>query len=329
MSSIHYNNILNLKGAIVGISFIKYLMWFIIVYQLSKYEYYKEYENVFINVLKFCFFFQLLILVFQKFDILGFASGPFFYFVVKFYSIPNIYSTSSDIESLISTHMNFLFRPAGTFGSSTVTGLSMYIVGSVLYMKSNRKIYKVLAYFSAMICFAKIALVTAIFCDFILPLVIKFKPKKFILSIAFLPILAIVFYYSMEFLGVLHNFEGAVDGTDRGVTHRLDVVNYMANMSFVELFIGNLGVLPFGFFDSGTLLSIFRYGIIFYSLEYLLLLLMFFKLSGDKIIAFSFAFYVLFADLTFGSVFNPIFSIVIFFMFLSCIALKHNIQRSS
>lgn len=267
ISSLLYIDVLNYKSLIVGLSYAKYLMWFLIVYRLNEYEHFERYKKVFFSVLKFCFLLQIMILIFQKFDVLGFASGTPFYFVVKFYSIPNIYATSTDLESLISIHMNFRFRPAGTFGSSTVTGLAMYIIGSLLYRHTGNTIYKLLAYFSALICFAKIAIVAAIFCDFLLPILFRFRLKSLVYSLVMLPFLMLVIYFSMDALGVMHNFQGAIGGTDRGVTHRLNVVNYMLGMSFFELFFGNLGVLPFGFFDSGTLLSIFRYGFIFYVLE--------------------------------------------------------------
>ncbi|WP_122033295.1 hypothetical protein [Aliivibrio sp. EL58] len=317
-SSIEYNDNLNLKGVIVGFSFIKYILWFVVARQTSVSDSNDSFSLVFFSVLKWCFLSQLIIIVFQKYDILGFASGPFFQFVVKFYSIPNIYSTSTDIESLISTHMNFSFRPAGTFGSSTVTGLSMYIAGSVLFLKYKNIAFKVFGYFAALICFSKIALVAAIFCDFILPMFLKFKLKNLLLATVISPFLVVGIYVSMDILGVLHNFYGAIDGTDRGVTHRLTVINYMFNMSVKEWLWGNLGTLPFGFFDSGTLLSIFRYGIVFYFLEYLIFYLLFKKITDEKLISMCFVFYILFADLTFGSVFNPVFSSAIFFLLLAC-----------
>lgn len=324
-SSLYYSEFLNLKGLIVGFSYIKYIMWFFIVYNLKSITTDKDFWYYFFSALKLCFFLQIFILIFQKFDVLGFASGYAFYFVVKFYSIPNIYSTSSDLSSLISTHMNFLFRPAGTFGSSTVTGLAMYIIGSILHSSSGNRIYKFLAYFSALICFAKIAIVTAVFCDFILPHILRFRFRKLMLSILLLPILFAFFYVAMDLLGVLHNFQGAISGTDRGVTHRVNVVMYMLNMTTYEFLFGNLGILPFGFFDSGTLLSIFRYGIIFYILEYLILLMFILRLTNKKYLSYGFIFYIFFADLTFGSIFNPIFSSVIFLILMSSsyFSLKH------
>ncbi|WP_221274533.1 hypothetical protein [Thaumasiovibrio subtropicus] len=287
VSAIYYSSMLNIKSWIIGVSFAKYLLWYFVISKVSSSISRDGFRDGLVKVLKICFYLQFIILIFQKFNILGFASGVPFHFVVKFYSIPNIYATTTDIEALISTHMNFAFRPAGTFGSSTVTGISMYIVGSLISLYYGKVYYKLLGYLAAFICFSKIAIVAAIFCDFILPVIIKFRVRTFMISVASFPILLLAGYFLMDFLGVMHNLQGALDGTDRGVTHRLAVTEYMFDMHWFELFFGNLGPLPFGFFDSGTLLSIFRYGLLFYMLEYAVLYLMFFSFSKKKLYSVS------------------------------------------
>ncbi|EHU8077035.1 hypothetical protein KZN62_001994 [Vibrio cholerae] len=317
ISSIYYSDEINIKSFIVAISFIKYFIWLLVVISSLDEISTDRFKSAFVSSLSFCFFSQLAILIFQKFDILGFASGIPFNFVVKTYAIPNIYYTADDIDFLISTHMNFSFRPVGTFGSSTVTGLIMYTVGSLLFRFESKFLFKVLAYFSALICFSKIALLLAIVVDFIIPNIARFNIRRLVVTLASMPIVGLVLYIGIDYLGVMHNLQGAIDGSDRGVTHRINVINYVFEMDFIEFFLGNLGKLPFEYFDSGTLLSIFRYGVVFYILEYIVLYLIFKCISKSGLNSFVFILYIFFADLTFGSVFNPVFSSAIFFYILS------------
>ncbi|MBT2948510.1 hypothetical protein PO25_11490 [Vibrio anguillarum] len=311
-----YSDDINSKSFIVAISFIKYFVWLLVIMSSLDEINTKRFKTIFISSLSFCFFSQLAILIFQKFDILGFASGIPFNFVVKTYAIPNIYYTADDIDFLISTHMNFSFRPVGTFGSSTVTGLIMYTVGSLLFRFESKWIFKFFAYFSALICFSKIALLLAIVVDFIIPNIARFNIRRLVLTFVSMPIVGLGLYIGIDYLGVMHNLQGAIDGSDRGVTHRINVINYVFEMDFIEFFFGNLGKLPFEYFDSGTLLSIFRYGVVFYVLEYVALYFIFKCVSKSNLDSFVFILYIFFADLTFGSVFNPIFSSAIFFYIL-------------
>jgi hypothetical protein len=328
-STNYYNLIgvtINFKTLIVGLSYVKYVLFFFVVKHFFLIFEDLQLKSIFIKNLQIVFLTQILILILQKFDIADFASGAPFYFVVKFYSIPNIYATSTDLDTLISTHLNFKFRPAGTFGSSTITGVSMFVVGHILYLHTKNILWKILSYFAIVICFAKIAIVLALFIDFILP---AFSGRKnAIRNILFLsPPLLVVGYFIIEMFGVMHNLIGALNGTDRGVTHRLDVVLYMLNMSGFEFFLGNMGDLPFDFFDSGVLLSIFRYGIVFFILEYFVLYKIFNSCLKNSKISQSFCFCILFADLTFGSILNPVFSSLIFLMLISTVILKEDYKR--
>ena len=304
---------INFKSLIFGFTFIKYILWSVIVFSFK--EKIIDKRDLIIKVVIISFILQLMIAIFQKFNIFGFASGFPYHFVIKYYAIPNIYATSTDLQSLAATHMNFAFRPAGIVGSSTVTGMSLLILGLFIYKETGRYIFRLLTIFSLVLTFAKIAILSFIVIEIIYPLIRGDREKFKMIAFEALAISPVFFYLIIE-LGVYDNLIRLIDGSDRGVTHRSDVIEYVFNQDILYILFGNYSSLPFSAFDSGVLLTIFRHGLIYFVIQYVVILLLFLAFSRDFNNAFTSLLLIFFADLTFGSVYNPVFSNVILLLFV-------------
>ncbi|MFQ2862038.1 hypothetical protein ACK3YD_11080 [Aeromonas caviae] len=304
----------NFKTLFFGLSFIKYYLWFIVVTTLFSHL---KVESKILGVIKFCFYIQLFVIFCQKFDLLGFGSGFFYNLVIKYYAIPNIYATTTDLEQLTSTHMNFSFRPAGIIGSSTVTGMCLLLLGLYIYNKTGNYIYRLLTILSLVLSFAKIAIVCFLILEIVIPLFRADlgKVKVAIFEMIFISPVAL---YAVMNLGVMDNLERTLDGSDRGVTHRGDVFELVFNQDLSGLLWGNYNSLPFSAFDSGILLTIYRHGAVYLLFEYVAIFLIFSSISRDRFYSFYFLIVFIFSDMTFGSVFNPVFSnLIVLFMLLS------------
>jgi hypothetical protein len=310
---------INLKTYIYGISFIKYVVFAIII--LSNSRHIIKLEDIFVRIIKFLLYLQVFVITCQKFDLFGFSNGFFYDFIVRYYAIPSIYATSTDIQQVMSTHMNFAFRPAGIIGSSTITGMVLLVFSYFLYIKTSLTRFKLIGIYVIFVTFSKIAILAFIIIEFIFPFFLENR-KNISSKILFLLFFIFLGLIAYNYLGISHNLDGALNGTDRGIWHRLNVIYYVFSQDFVHIFLGNYGKTPSFPFDSGVLLTIFRHGIIFLILEYIILYFILLRLSGIHRIALIFITIIFLSEMTFGSVFNPIFSGIIFCIFLMGFFLK-------
>jgi len=315
---------LNLKTLVYGMSFVKYII-FIAIFAILRDDI-KKFDRYFISIIKFLLYLQVFVITFQKFGLLGFSNGFMYDFIVRHYAIPSIYATSTDVQQVMSTHMNFAFRPAGIIGSSTITGMVMLLFSYFLYMKTSLIRFKLIGIYSILITFSKIALLAFIIIEFIIPLFAqkRGKIKKFISLFIFI----LLVYFASSYLGTEGNLQNAIGGEDRGVWHRLFVVHYVFSQDIYHIFLGNYGPTLSFPFDSGILLTIFRHGLIFLILEYIIIYFLLYNLSASRDKSFSFIFIIFLADLTFGSVFNPIFSGIIMAIFLMSFSLRRSNEKN-
>jgi hypothetical protein len=296
---------LNFKTVIISFNYLKYVLLFFTVYFLAR----KVNIKFITKVLVFIFITQLLILIFQKFDMFGFGSGFFYNFIVNNYSVPNVYSTSAnDLEQLKSTHMNFSFRPVGTIGSATRVGMIMYILSFILYLNVKKPIFRLLGWVSLLMAFSKIAILFALIFEFIIMPFLHGKRIIFLKSILILLFILPIGFYLIEVLGLLNNLNSTLSGDNRGITHRIIVFSHLINQDIFNMFFGNYGKLPFDYFDSGIMLNIYRYGLIFYILQYILFYLLLVNATSNKINRIFILSAMLFADFTFGSILYPQFA---------------------
>ena len=315
---------LQYKNLVIAMNYIKYILGFILISSFTVTP-----SSSAILVAKITLLIQFFIIFFQKFDILGFASGLPYYIIVNIFAVNNVYSSSANnISELISTHMNFSFRPVGTIGSATREGFLCYLLAFTIFQLTSSHFYRYVGWFILLFTFSKIGIIFAFFYEVLFLSLFRKNILRFIAILLAFAIASPLIYLLFVELGVINNLLSTIAGENRGVTHRLIVLDAVFSQSFLNLLFGNYGSLPFAYFDSGLMLNIYRFGLVIYILQYFCLWLVCRKLLNKGTLYF-FIFAFLFADLTFGSFhYNQFSSLAIALICLSSIYTKRGIGKT-
>lgn len=247
---------------------------------------------------------QFFVALLQKAGVPFFASGPLYDYAVN-NAMNNVYYGGA-IDHIIETHLQVTFRPIGFVGSSTILA-SFLVISFYLWNVDKEKISKKLLMFASLfLTFSKITMVSFfIYICIIEPIkkgVVKINLKK---MLGFTLSLAIGAIYVANNERIYSYLDRSMQGDDYGVTHRIDVFNFIANLNLSEWLFGIGGEPPF-IFDSGLLLTIFRFGIIYLILVYIGYYYLFKKYSYKNSHLFFIVFFVL-ADATIGTFHNQMF----------------------
>ncbi len=260
---------------------------------------------------------QLIIAILQKFGLPGFASGIFYDLAVR-NAMANVYY-GDDVSHTIATHLNVTFRPIGFIGSPTI--LSTFLVVFLKLSDSSKPSIKKrsMLYGSLLLCFSKITIIGYIISNYLLLPFQSLNQKKIIKSVASLIIASTAFIVFLNMNERMHEyFSIFINGEDYGVTHRVSVIEFMSDLSLREIIFGVGGNTSF-IFDSGFLLTIFRFGIIYLVLVYVVYYRILKIFHFENLHVFLFVMLIV-TDLTIGSFHNQMFFYLICF---SVIQLKH------
>lgn len=256
---------------------------------------------------------QLVVATLQKLGIPGFANGIFYNIAVN-NAMSNVYY-GGDVAHIIATHLNVTFRPIGFIGSPTILATYFVIIFHLFDLFLPRAKLKALIYYSLLLCFSKITLIGFFISNNIVLPLMNYNFKKIFISLISSVVVILVFFIFISYNDRMYNyFMLFVNGDDYGVTHRISVIDFMSRLNLTQLLFGVGGSTDF-IFDSGFLLTIFRFGFVYLSLVYVTYYICLEKLSHNKSHIFLMIMYIL-TDLTIGSFHNQMFFYLIAFSIL-------------
>lgn len=267
---------------------------------------------------------QLIIATLQKINIPLFSSG-FFYNYAVYNAMSNVYY-GGNIDHIINTHLKVTFRPIGFIGSPTILATYFLVIFSLWNIMSFSKKKVILIGYSLLLCFSKITILSYIIYNFLVNL-LKTKSIKKILIIVISGIVSLLSFILFLMINdrIYNYFIRSIDGSDYGVTHRKSVLDYISNLNIESILFGIGGEPPF-IFDSGTLLTIFRFGVVYLLLIYYAyyMILKIFSVKNSHL--YLFLIYVL-ADMTIGVFHNQMFFYLISFSILYSKYIKEKNER--
>nr|AXY99843.1 wzy [Proteus vulgaris] len=256
---------------------------------------------------------QLIIATLQKLNIPLFSNGLFYNYAV-YNAMSNVYY-GGNIDHIINTHLKVTFRPIGFIGSPTILATYFLVIFSLWNIMNFSKKKVILIGYSLLLCFSKITILSYIIYNFIVNL-LKTKSIKKILIIITSGVSSLLLFILFLITNdrIYNYFIKSIDGSDYGVTHRKSVLDYISNLNIESILFGIGGEPPF-IFDSGTLLTIFRFGIVYLLLIYYsyYILLKIFSVKNSHLYLFLI---YLFADMTIGVFHNQMFFYLISFSIL-------------
>lgn len=256
---------------------------------------------------------QLIVATLQKLNIPLFSNGLFYNYAV-YNAMSNVYY-GGNINHIINTHLKVTFRPIGFIGSPTILATYFLVIFSLWNIMNFSKKKVILIGYSLLLCFSKITILSYIIYNFIVNL-LKTKSIKKILMIITSGIISLLLFLLFLITNdrIYNYFIKSINGSDYGVTHRKSVLDYISNLNIESILFGIGGEPPF-IFDSGTLLTIFRFGIIYLLLIYYsyYILLKIFSVKNSHLYLFLI---YLFADMTIGVFHNQMFFYLISFSIL-------------
>ncbi|MEQ5226156.1 hypothetical protein ABN220_10985 [Proteus cibi] len=262
---------------------------------------------------------QLIIATLQKLNIPLFSNGLFYNYAV-YNAMSNVYY-GGNIDHIINTHLKVTFRPIGFIGSPTILATYFLVIFSLWNIMNFSKKKVILIGYSLLLCFSKITILSYIIYNFVVNL-LKTKSIKKILVIITGGITSLVLFLLFLITNdrIYNYFIRSIDGSDYGVTHRKSVLDYISNLNIESILFGIGGEPPF-IFDSGTLLTIFRFGIVYLLLIYYsyYMILKIFSIKNSHL--YLFLIYIL-ADMTIGVFHNQMFFYLISFSILYCKYIK-------
>ncbi|TCZ24272.1 hypothetical protein [Pantoea agglomerans] len=260
---------------------------------------------------------QLIIAILQKSGVPGFASGIFYDLAVR-NAMANVYY-GDDVSHTLATHLNVTFRPIGFIGSPTI--LSTYLVVFLKLNDSLKPSIKIrsMLYGSLLLCFSKITIIGYVIYNYFLLPIQSLNQKKIIMSSISFIIATLAFMVFLNMNERMYDyFLIFIKGEDYGVTHRVSVIEFMSDLSLREIIFGVGGNTSF-IFDSGFLITIFRFGIIYLVLVYAIYYRILKIFHFENLHVFVFVMLIV-TDLTIGTFHNQMFFYLISF---SAIQLKH------
>ncbi len=262
---------------------------------------------------------QLIIATLQKLNIPLFSNGLLYNYAV-YNAMNNVYY-GGNIDHIINTHLKVTFRPIGFIGSPTILATYFLVILSLWNIIKFSKKKIILIGYSLLLCFSKITILSYIIYNFIVNL-LKTKSIKKILIIIMSGITSLFFFILFLIINdrIYNYFIRSIDGSDYGVTHRKSVLDYISNLNIESILFGIGGEPPF-IFDSGTLLTIFRFGIVYLLLIYYSYYFILKTFSVKNSHLYLFLIYVL-ADMTIGVFHNQMFFYLISFSILYCKHIK-------
>lgn len=256
---------------------------------------------------------QLIIATIQKLNIPLFSNGLFYNYAV-YNAMSNVYY-GGNIDHIINTHLKVTFRPIGFIGSPTILATYFLVIFSLWNIMNFSKKKVILIGYSLLLCFSKITILSYIIYNFIVNLLKTKSIKKILIIITSGVISLLLFILFLITNDRIYNyFIKSIDGSDYGVTHRKSVLDYISNLNIESILFGIGGEPPF-IFDSGTLLTIFRFGIVYLLLIYYSYYILLKIFSVKNIHLYLFLIY-LFADMTIGVFHNQMFFYLISFSIL-------------
>ncbi|MGK7247142.1 hypothetical protein ACSPAH_21125 [Buttiauxella agrestis] len=249
----------------------------------------------------------------QKFGVPGFATG-FFYNIAVNNAMSNVYY-GGDVAHIISTHLNVTFRPIGFIGSPTILATYFVIIFHLFNLFSPSIRFKSLVYYSLLLCFSKITLIGFFVSNNIVLPIINYNFKKIFISLMSSFIIIAAFLIFISYNERMNDyFMLFINGDDYGVTHRISVIDFMSGLNITQIFFGVGGSTSF-IFDSGFLLTIYRFGIVYLLIVYMTYFMVLKKFAYNKSHIFLLIMFIL-TDLTIGSFHNQMFFYLIAFSIL-------------
>ncbi|WP_147295615.1 hypothetical protein [Buttiauxella agrestis] len=243
----------------------------------------------------------------------GFATG-FFYNIAVNNAMSNVYY-GGDVAHIISTHLNVTFRPIGFIGSPTILATYFVIIFHLFDLCSPGVRFKSLVYYSLLLCFSKITLIGFFVSNNIVLPIINYNFKKIFISLMSSFIIIAAFLIFISYNERMNDyFMLFINGDDYGVTHRISVIDFMSGLNITQIFFGVGGSTSF-IFDSGFLLTIYRFGIVYLLIVYMTYFMVLKKFSYNKSHVFLLIMFIL-TDLTIGSFHNQMFFYLIAFSIL-------------
>ena len=270
-------------------------------------------KRILFNVVYYSILIQLCVATLQKLGIPGFASG-FFYNIAVSNAMSNVYY-GGDIAHIISTHLNVTFRPIGFIGSPTILATYFVIIFHLFDLFFPNVKVKSFIYYSLLLCFSKITLIGFFISNSIVLPLINYNFKKIFLSLISSIVVISIFIIFISYNTRMNDyFMLFVNGDDYGVTHRISVIDFMSELNITQLLFGVGGSTNF-IFDSGFLLTIYRFGIIYLSIVYVIYYMILKTFSYKQSHIFLLIMFIL-TDLTIGSFHNQMFFYLIAFSIL-------------
>ncbi|MBC3212852.1 hypothetical protein J8631_06850 [Serratia fonticola] len=280
-------------------------------------------KNILIKLVLSLVIIQLIVATLQKLGVPGFSSGMLYSFAVN-NAMNNVYY-GGNVAYIIATHLNVTFRPIGFLGSPTILATFFLVIFYLQLLINNSKTLIGLIYYSILLCFSKITIISFLFYDSLIKPIFNKNLKKLMISVFVTIFICVGFLIFINYNQRMNEYVMLfINGDDYGVTHRISVIDFMQNMSVTGLLFGTGGEPPF-IFDSGFLLTIFRFGIIYLALVYWSYYKIFKIFSFKNSHLFLIIIFV-FADLTIGSFHNQMFFYLIGF---SIIFTLQGIQKSN
>lgn len=270
-------------------------------------------KSLLFKVVYYSILIQLVVATLQKFGVPGFSTG-FFYNIAVSNAMSNVYY-GGDVAHIISTHLNVTFRPIGFIGSPTILATYFVVIFHLFDLLLPRLKIKSLIYYSLLLCFSKITLIGFFISNnIVLPLMNHNFKKIFLSLISSIMVISIFLIFISYNARMNDYFMLFINGDDYGVTHRMSVIDFMSGLNVLQLLFGVGGSTSF-IFDSGFLLTIFRFGIIYLLIVYITYFVILKKFSYKKSYIYLMIMYIL-TDLTIGSFHNQMFFYLISFSIL-------------
>ncbi|SUW61770.1 Uncharacterised protein [Buttiauxella agrestis] len=270
-------------------------------------------KKVVFKVVYYSILVQLCVATLQKLGMQGFATG-FFYNIAVNNAMSNVYY-GGDVAHIISTHLNVTFRPIGFIGSPTILATYFVIIFHLFDLCSPGVRFKSLVYYSLLLCFSKITLIGFFVSNNIVLPIINYNFKKIFISLMSSFIIIAAFLIFISYNERMNDyFMLFINGDDYGVTHRISVIDFMSGLNITQIFFGVGGSTSF-IFDSGFLLTIYRFGIVYLLIVYMTYFMVLKKFSYNKSHVFLLIMFIL-TDLTIGSFHNQMFFYLIAFSIL-------------
>lgn len=270
-------------------------------------------KKVVFKVVYYSILVQLCVATLQKFGVPGFATG-FFYNIAVNNAMSNVYY-GGDVAHIISTHLNVTFRPIGFIGSPTILATYFVIIFHLFDLFSPSIRFKSLVYYSLLLCFSKITLIGFFVSNNIVLPIINYNFKKIFISLMSSFIIIATFLIFISYNERMNDyFMLFINGDDYGVTHRISVIDFMSGLNITQIFFGVGGSTSF-IFDSGFLLTIYRFGIVYLLIVYMTYFMVLKKFAYNRSHIFLLIMFIL-TDLTIGSFHNQMFFYLIAFSIL-------------